>query len=251
MGGWMRLSVAEPLGAGLQPRFTLTLATVGEYGCSNYTIALRQHRIADTVVVTLSGLVPDWLCDNSFGPAHGRATLSLRAGKYTLLILRGERADRVELLVTETHLALRPIGKLAFVQPDTSLFRRPAARSFFVSCGTPNVPELCDDLGGWLARQRGIVRQPLAADERIAFSRQGGYWQNDYRLFRYSDDGVLDSVRRCIRQLADTLKEAVGAGVTVQTAEGEVMRAWSQRALHERHIAVPHKISGSSGCPGA
>jgi hypothetical protein len=52
-------------------------------------------------------------------------------------------------------------------------------------------------------------------------------------------------------QLADTLKEAVGAGVTLQTADGEVLRAWSMRALQERHIAVPRKISGSRGCPAA
>ena len=184
-------------------------------------------------------------------PARGRVTLPVGAGNYALLLQRRGNEDRVELLVTETTLALRPIGKPAFIGVDTSPFHRLAVQSFFVSCGTPNVPELCDDLARWLSRQRGIVRLPLAATDRIAFGREGDTGKSDYGLYGYSSSGALQAVRRCIAQLADTLKEAVGAGVTLQTAGRRSLHAWSMRALHERHIAVPRKISGSRGCPAA
>lgn len=251
MEGPLRLSVSEPLGAPGRSRVTLTFITVGEYGCSNYGIALDQRRTGDTVALTVLRLVPEPMCDDALGPAHGLVTLPLRAGRYTLLLRRKAVEDRVELLVTDTTLALRPIGRLAFIAPDTSVFQRPAARSFFVSCGTPNVPELCADLAGWLARQRGIVRLPLAANRRIAFSRMGGARQSDYQLYGYSSSGALRAVRRCMRQLADTLKESVGAGVTLEMADGEVLHASSWRGFHEPHIEVPRRISGSRGCPDA
>jgi hypothetical protein len=247
--GAIRLSVSEPLGARKVSRVTVTLATVGEYRCANYNIVTRQSRIADTVVIALLRVSSDGWCTTAFGPAGGRIALPLGVGAHTLLLQRGETMDRVAVIVTPMRLMLRPVGTLAFIQLDTTVFRRPAARSFLVSCGTADVPELCEDFGRWLARQPGIVRRPLAPGERIAFSRQGGYWHNDYQLFGYTFNGALSSVRRCMRQMADTLRETVGAGVTLQTAEGEVLHAWSQRSNHEPHIPIPHKVSGSPGCP--
>ena len=157
--------------------------------------------------------------------------------------------DRVELAVSASRLALRKIEPLAFIEPDTSVFRRPTLHSFFISCGTPSVLELCADLAEWLSRQPGIVRRPLAATDRIGFIRYGGYWYSDYQLYDYADGKALRAVRNCMRHIADTLSAAVGAGIELQTGGGEILRAWSRRALHEPHIEVPRIMSGSRGCP--
>jgi hypothetical protein len=191
---------------------------------------------------------PEQLRDDAFGPAYARLPLHLSPGQYTLTITRGDEKDLLELGVTSSSLIVRPRGRLAFIRPDTSVFLRAAARSFLVSCGTPNVQELCDDLTTWLARQPGIVRRQLAANDSIGFPRYGGYWQTDYQLYEYASDEALEPVRRCMSYVADTLVLSVGAGITLQTADGEVMWAWSRRALHEPHIPVARKVSGTRDC---
>lgn len=248
--GLIRVSVEEPVIEGRQPRVTVMLATVGEYGCGNFTIATRERRAADTIEITLRGLAPTQLCDDSFGSAQAGILIDVKPMQYVLAITRGQSTDRLRLAVTPTRLSVRSDQGLTFLKPDTSAFSRPSAHSFLVSCGTPNVPELCEDLAGWFARLPGIVARPLAANEKIGFPRYAGSWHDDYRLFEYQSDRAFRPVRRCFRFLADTLEQAVGVGVTLQTADGEVLRAWSRRALHEPHIPVPRKISGSSGCPG-
>jgi hypothetical protein len=247
--GTILLSVDEPVREGERPSIELTLATLEEYPCSNFSIATSQRRRADTVNVTIVGLVPEQLCDDAFGPAHARLPLRLSPARYTLTISRGNEIDRLQLDVTASSLIVRPRGRLAFIRPDTSVFLRPAARSFLVSCGTPNIQELCDDLATWLASQPGIVRRQLAANDSIGFPRYGGYWHTDYQLYEYANYEALEPVRRCMRYVADTLAESVGAGITLQTANGEVMWAWSRRALHEPHIPVARKVSGTRGCP--
>lgn len=118
-----------------------------------------------------------------------------------------------------------------------------------MSCSTPNVQELCDDLAGWIASKPGIVHRQLSADDRIGFPRYGGYPQAAYQLYEYADEDALEPVRRCMRFLADTLAESVGAAIWLQTADGEFMRAWSGRSFHESHIEVAQKVSGTRGCP--
>jgi hypothetical protein len=227
----------------------VSLATVGEYGCENTTIAAQQTRVADTIGITITGLVPNTTCADMMAPGRARIPLALAPGRYVVSVRRLSNVDRVGLVVTQSRLVVRRIEPLVFIQPDTSAFRRPTANSFFISCGTPNVPELCADLAAWLSRQPGIVRRPLSASDRIGFIRYGGTWYSDYQLYDYRDGKALRAVRHCMRQIADTLSAAVGADIELQTAEGEILRAWSHRAFHEPHIEVPRKVSGSRGCP--
>jgi hypothetical protein len=248
--GRIKLAVEEPAWEGRRPQIAVNLVTVGVYPCSSFMIAIRQRRTADTIALRILGLDPiSSMCTKEIGPAFVRVPLTLSPGTYRLAITRGETTDRFDLSVTTTRLSLRVIGTPRFVQPDTSVYLRPIARTFLVSCGTPNVPELCADFFNWLAKQPGIVRRPLSADDKIGFGRHGGYRHDSYQLFEYADDGAISPVRQCMRHLADTLAQAVGAGVRVQTADGQVFRAWSGRSLHEAHIPVPRKISGTRGCP--
>jgi hypothetical protein len=226
----------------------LALTTAEEYGCSDFTIATRQRRQADTISVTITGVEAQQLCSQEIGPATVGLPLQLSTGKYTLLITRGEVTDRLELDVTASSIVVRPRERLAFIRPDTSVFLRPAVRSFLVTCGTPNVQELCDDLASWIASKPGIVRRQLSADDRIGFPRYGGYLQTDYQLYEYADEDALEPVRRCMRFLADTLAESVGAGIWLQTADGQFMRAWSGRSLDQPHIPVARKVSGTRDC---
>lgn len=247
--GTILLTVAEPVRQGAPPSMVLTLATPQGYPCNGYSIATRQRQQADTISITILGITSKQYCNPAVVPAYARMPLQLSPGKYTLTVTRGEETDRLELDVTASSLSVRPHGRLAFIRPDTTVFLRAAARSFLVSCGTPNVPELCGDLAAWLARQPGIVRRNLPAEGRFAFARGGNYWYMDYQLYEYANAEALEPIRSCMRFVADTLTESVGAGITLLTADGEFMGAGSGRSLDERHIAVARKVSGTRGCP--
>lgn len=248
--GQIQLHVEERAREGFRPRLAMSFVTVGDYPCSNYTIDARRRRKADTIAITIVGLALNGgLCAKEVGPAHGNVPLALGPGSYRVAISRGPATDWMDLRVTKTQLILRPVGAPTFTQPDTTVFTRPAARSFLVSCEKRNAPELCADFGDWLARRRGIIRQPLAAGDRIGFPPYRGDWNNGYQLFEYADDRTLEPVKRCMLHLADTIEQAVGVSVIIQTADGQVFRAWSRRSFHEPHIPVPRKISGSGWCP--
>jgi hypothetical protein len=249
--GPLRILIEEPVVERSTPNIGIRIGTVGVYGCSDLTIATRQRFAKDTIGITILALNRADICSPAVGPAHAYVPLTLPQGDYVVAITRNRSTDLLRLRVSATRLALSAIGALAFVQPDTTILLRPAERSFLVSCGTPDVPSLCADIREWIARQPGIHHHPLAATDRSGFPRYGGYWHNDYQLFEYEREAVLNPLIRCMRQLADTLAQTVGAGIVLQTTNGQVLRAWSGRANHERHIPVPLRISGSAGCPAS
>lgn len=246
--GPIKVAVSEPVMLGARPRMFLELETANHYSCSNLEIDARLQRSNDTISVTLHGLVPDNLCSPAFGPAHKVIPLGLSPGTYLLMISYENQMDRLQLFVSSTRLDLHSLGPTRFMQPDTASFWRPHPRSFLLSCGTPNVPELCADLAGWLERQSGIIRKPLPSTARIGFGRYAGTWHSDYRLYEY-DDEALERVRRCIGHVAAAVAEAVGVSINLQTAAGEIIKAWSKRANHEKHIDTPRRVIDGVSCP--
>jgi hypothetical protein len=245
----LRLTVDESVVEDGRPSIALSIATALEYPCANVRIDVRSRRARDTVAFTIVGLVDEIICLSAFAPAGVRVPMPVRPGRYVIAVTRGPVTDRMALTVTRARLVVRPLGTLAFIRPDTSEFLRPAAQSFLLTCGTSNVPELCTDLVDWVARQPGVVRRPLSDADRIGVPLYGGYGRTVNALFDYAGVRALAPVRRCMRLVADTLARSVGAGVTLQTAGGEVLRAWTRLSFDDPHLPVPLRISGAPRCP--
>ncbi|MEP7347129.1 MAG: hypothetical protein ABI877_17800, partial [Gemmatimonadaceae bacterium] len=72
-----------------------------------------------------------------------------------------------------------------------------------------------------------------------------GTWQSEFRLYTYDTDTTLAGVRRCMQGVAHAVATAVGVVVEITTSSGERMQAWSGRAFHEPHIAVPTRVTTS------
>ena len=147
--GPIGLSVAESLVEHGPPIAFLRLATTGTYGCGSLTLATHEQFGRDSIVVTIDSLWPHELCTTMIGPATADSPLTLTPGTRVLVIERRNVADRLQLRVTDAELVVRQLNSLAFVRPDTTPFFRPVARTFLLSCGTPNIPKLCDDLREW------------------------------------------------------------------------------------------------------
>jgi hypothetical protein len=247
--GPITLTAAENVVETTRPHMGLILATVGKYSCSNLRFAAPFHLSGDSILITIGDIESPGMCDEAFGPGYGYVHLALDPGSYTVAITRGQITDRGRLRVTKDRLMIQQLGELMFIQPDTVPLLRARARSFLVTCGAPSASDLCADIRQWIARQPGIYRVKISDSTKIAFPRYGGYGHADYDLFTYGDDEALRPLVRCMRFLSDTLTLAVGVGVTLQTANGSIYRAWSMRSYDQHHIAIPSKISGSKECP--
>ena len=246
--GPITLAVMESLVEQHPPEMLLQLMTVGVYGCL-LTIGTHKEIANTSIAITIDSIARQDICATAIGPASAYVPLALPPGIYHIRIARKQTVDDLQLRVTTTQLIVRPIGQLRFVRPDTTTFLRPAARTFLFSCGTPNIPELCQDLSNWIGHQPGIEHLPLASTDRIAFPRYSAYGYNDHQLFRFASRKALQRLIRCIRHVADTLSTTVGAGIVLRTSDGDMFQAASNRSLEELHSPVPRKVSGSSDCP--
>lgn len=245
--GQMTLAADELVVETARPHMGIVLTTVDNFPCADLRIAAPYRVTRDSVVITLGDIVDSGLCEEMFAPAHAYVPLALDPGTYTVAVTRGKITDHAQLRVTADTLIVRPLGTPTFIRPDTTPFLRAPERSFLLSCG--NGPELCTDVGDWIARQPGIEQVKFPPNAKIAFPRYGGYDYEKYQLFTYVSDSALGPVIRCMRFLSDTLNRAVGVGIVLQTADGAIYRAESMRSLDQQHISTPQRVSGSSACP--
>lgn len=246
--GLLHASLSEAVRERPMPRIALSVETVRHYSCANYAIESQVTRVGDTIRVALTGVNRPTTCLTAFGPAVGRVSLDVPPGRYMLAVSRFAESERFVIDISDTTLTLRRASDQRFIQPDTTTFWRPHPRSFFVSCGTPNVPDLCSDLRTWLLRQSGVTERAIPAAGRVGFVRYGGYLRNDYALFHYASDEALNAIRDCMTEVAAAVADAVGVGIHLQAATGERMVAWSKRALHEKHIEVPRRVTDGDRC---
>jgi hypothetical protein len=246
--GRLRVSAIEPVLEGTLPRQSLQLTTERVYGCSNFRIDASLALVKDTIRIQVRGLAPQRLCDDSFGPAGVGLPLVLPEGTYPVQIRRDTSFETFVLQITPTRLQLHVSGATVLLLPDTTPFWRPPAQSFAFVCGTYNVPALCADIGGWIERQAGVQTIVFPAGGRIPFSLRASTHYEERRYYRYGDRFDLSTLRSCMQEVSRRVTAAVGVVIMIETASGEVMRAWSARAFHEPHIDTPLRATDSPAC---
>ena len=253
--GPLRVEVGEEVRAGRTPRIELRLSTVAEHGCSDVGIRANVRRHTDTVVVQANGLVwSGFWCDNAIGPARFTAPLDLAFGRYVLAVNANERTDFFDLQVSNDRIQLRPAMRVPIVTiADTTVFWRAPRYSFALSCGTYKYgPELCDDLGAWIERQRGVSRFFFTSGGRLPYRIRSPTQYEETRYYTYRSDAVLPILRGCFPKIERQVKRAVGIMILLQTQNGELMKAQSTRSFDELHVEPPHRVTdGAESCGSA
>jgi len=251
--GRVRIVVSERVvGLGRAPALVLAMETLRQYSCLGFGIEHSFQQQDDTLRLKLLGVRgPEGLCPAALGPAMLSQELHLKAGHYALLIAYRPTTDEFTLALTDSSTALTAIHS-TFVEGDTRVHWRFPPRSFALSCENVEVAlPVCDDVEDWLVRQSEIVHRPFAP------TGLNPYWPDPTRsadrrvnVFSYSDDRVLEVVRRCFAQVAERIREAVGVALTITTWTGDQITAWSGRSYDQPHITVPENVTAGPECPG-
>lgn len=251
--GRVRIVVNERIvGLGRPPALVFAMETLRQYSCLGFGIEHSFQQQDDTLRVKLLGVRgPEGLCPSALGPATLTRELHLEAGRYAVLISYRSTTEDFTLVLTDSSTALTAIHS-TFVEGDTRVHWRFPPRSFALSCENVEVAlPVCDDVEHWLVRQRGIAHRPFPP------TGLNPYWPYPTRspdrrvdVFSYSQDPVLEVVRRCFAQVAERIREAVGVALTITTWTGDQITAWSGRSYDQPHITVPENVTAGPECAG-
>jgi hypothetical protein len=247
--GSVRIAVIEAVQDGTPPTLQLELASLRDYGCSNFRINASPHQQGDTLSLVLRGLLREDLCDDAVGPAHAYVPVRLAPGKYILEIRNAVVTDRYRLEISTAHAQLRPIGVAAQVTriDSTVLWRRPV-RSFAFYCGSDFAAKLCVDLRDWIERQPGVHPLTFRRGGRNPYAFAGVTDYVDQRYYWYERDATITTLRACIADIARRVKATVGVTIRIATATNGEFQAFSYRSFHEAHTPLPERVTGSSDC---
>ena len=89
------------------PKMKFTLSTDGPYSCQilKASVSLNEDvvRLGPVIAVPLSGP-----CPPSVVPATGAVPVSLKPGRYQLIVVIGKQEDRYTIQLTESTITIRP-----------------------------------------------------------------------------------------------------------------------------------------------
>jgi hypothetical protein len=148
-----RLTLGEERAPGMPPRLVLALQTVEQFGCLGHYID-HDMRLGgvDSIYLNLHGVAaPAGPCPAAIGPATMSRELSLRPGKYKLLVTYRRRADRLIVDLSDSATAITGLDS-ALVEADERprCATRPTASHFAAETWSGRGPCAPMPRPGWL-----------------------------------------------------------------------------------------------------
>jgi hypothetical protein len=249
----LRLSLAEsrPYNTpGALPRLVLAVSTVKEFGCLGYRISHDLRLDRDTLRLQLQGVMPPEgdVCATVLGPATMSRELDLANGKYIVLVSYRKARDRLVLDISDTMTMVTGLDS-SLVEADERPRWRYPRNSFVLQCNDQGAG-FCDDVSGWLVKQSGISRDSFPPGGINPFRPQD-YSDQGRVFYRYDQIGSFLRLRSCFSSIQAQIVEAVGVSASLETWRGERIDAVSDRALHERHIERPARVTDTPACQHA
>jgi hypothetical protein len=248
----LRLSLAEsrPYNSpGELPRLVLAVWTAKMFGCSQYRISHDLRLVGDTLRLQLHGVMrPEYDLCEAWEPATMSRELDLANGRYTLLVSYRKARDRLMLDISDTMTMVTGLDS-SLVEADERPRWRYRRNSFVLQCNDQGAG-FCDDVSQWLVKQSGISRDSFPPGGINPFRPQD-YSDQGRVFYRYDQIGSFLRLRSCFSSIQAQIVEAVGVAASLETWRGERMDAVSNRALHERHIEPPARVTDTPACQHA